>query len=213
MQSYAGFSLGSWLASVPAGGSGVLNALFGDAFHLNAVSYNGLVNANVTLQQLGLNIPVTALSPTELLNTSVGIRDFMLASIAVLSAQGNTAAVGVLNSMILNAPLTGTVQLGEFIDVVSGAETAAATASLNVLQLLTASAFVLEKSSGHALSIPTTGITLPGDRQRDRLGHGDRAAQVSTSGRSAARRSRRPRSASRSTRSSTLAPARATRCT
>ena len=107
-------------------------------------------------------MPVTALSPTELLSTSVGIRDFMLASIAVLSAQGNTAAVGVLNSMILNAPLTGTVQLGEFIDVVSGAETAAATASLNVLQLLTASAFVLEKSSGHALSIPTTGITLPG---------------------------------------------------
>ena len=161
-QSTAGFSIGSWLASIPAGGDGILNALFGDAFHLNAVSYNGLVNANVTLEQLGLNIPVTALSPTELLTTSVGIRDFMLASIAALNAQGNTAAVAVLNSMIVNASLTGTVQLGEFMEVVSGAETAAATASLNLLQLLTASAFVLEKSSGHALSIPTAGISIPG---------------------------------------------------
>jgi hypothetical protein len=158
----AGFSIGSWLASVPAGGDGVLNALFGDAFHLNAVSYNGLVNGNVTLQQIGLNMPVTALSPTELLTTSVGIYDFMLAAIATFNAQGNSAAVSALNQMILNAPLTGQVKLGEFIDVVSGAETAAATASLNFLQLLTASAFVLEKETGHALSIPTTTISIPG---------------------------------------------------
>ena len=54
------------------------------------------------------------------------------------------------------------MQLGEFIDVAAGGETAAATASLNLLQLLTASAFVLEKNSGHALSIPTTTISVPG---------------------------------------------------
>ena len=161
-QAQGGFSIGSWLASIPAGGDGILNALFGDAFHLNAVSYNGLVNANVTLQQIGLNMPVTALSPTELLSTSVDIRDFMLASISVLNAQGNTAAVALLNSMLINASTTGTVQLGEFIDVAAGGETAAATASLNLLQLLTASAFVLEKSSGHALSIPTATISVPG---------------------------------------------------
>jgi uncharacterized membrane protein len=160
-QAVAGFSLGSSLASIPAGGDGMLSALFGDSFGLNAVSYNGLVNANVSLEQLGLNIPVTALSPTQLLSTSVGVRDFMLAAIAVFNAQGNSAAVSVLNSMILNAPLKGTVQLGEFIDLASGAETAAATASLNILQLLTASAFVLEKQGGHALTIPTVGLSLP----------------------------------------------------
>jgi uncharacterized membrane protein len=157
-----GFSIGSWLASIPAGGNGVLNALLGDAFGLNAVSYNGLVNANVTLEQIGLNLPVTALSPTQLLTTSVGIYDFMVASIAALNAQGNTAAVNLLNSMILGASLEGTVQLGEFIEIASGAETAAATASLNLLQLLTASAFVLEKQGGHALSIPTTTVSVPG---------------------------------------------------
>lgn len=162
-QSSGGFSIGSWLAGIPAGGDGILNALFGDAFHLNAVGYAGLVNANVTLQQLGAGIPVTALSPTQLLSTSIGIGDFMLASIAVLSAQGNAAAVSALNSMILNAPLTGTVQLGEVIGVASGGETAAATASLNLLQVLTASAFVVEKQSGRALTIPTTSVTLPND--------------------------------------------------
>lgn len=161
-QATAGFSIGSWLASIPAGGDGMLNAVFGDAFGLNAVSYNGLVNANVTLEQIGLNMPVTALSPTELLDTSVEIYDFMVASAAALNAQGNTAAVSVLNSMIANASLEGEVQLGDFIDIAAGAEKAAASASLNFLQLLTASAYILERDSGHAISIPTTGISIPG---------------------------------------------------
>jgi uncharacterized membrane protein len=158
----AGFSIGSWLASIPAGGDGVLNAVLGDAFNLNAVSYNGLVSGNVTLEQIGLNMPVTALSPTQLLNTSVNISDFMVASIAALNAQGNTAAVNVLNSMVASASLTGQVKLGEFIDVAAGGETAAANASLNLLQLLTASAFVLHKESGHAIEIPTSTISIPG---------------------------------------------------
>lgn len=158
----AGFSIGSWLASIPAGGDGILNAVLGDAFNLNAVSYNGLVSGNVTLEQIGLNMPVTALSPTQLLSTSVNISDFMVASIAALNAQGNTAAVNVLNSMVANASLTGQVKLGEFIDVAAGGEKAAANASLNLLQLLTASAFVLHKESGHAISIPTSTISIPG---------------------------------------------------
>ena len=162
MENQAGFSIGSYLASIPAGGDGILNALFGDAFGLNAVSYTGLVNANVTLEELGLNMPVTALSPTELLNTSVGIRDFMLASASALNAKGNTAAANVLNAMILNANLTGTVKLGDFINVASGGEAAAASAALDVLQLVTASAFVIEKNSGHALSIPTSTVSIPG---------------------------------------------------
>jgi tight adherence protein G len=162
MENQAGFSIGSYLASIPAGGDGILNALFGDAFHLNAVSYTGLVNANLSLEEIGLNMPVTALSPTELLSTSVGIRDFMLASIAALNAKGNTAAANVLNTMILNASLTGSVKLGDFITVVSGGEEAAAEAALDVLQLITASAFVIEKNSGHALSIPTTTVSIPG---------------------------------------------------
>jgi uncharacterized membrane protein len=158
----AGFMIGSWLASIPAGGDGILSSLLGDSFGLNAVSHNGLVNGNVTLQQIGLNMPVTALSPTQLLSTSVGISDFMVASAAALNASGNTAAVTVLNQMVANASLKGTVQLGEFIDVAAGAESAAATASLNILQLLTASAMVLDKQSGHAISIPTTTVSVPG---------------------------------------------------
>jgi uncharacterized membrane protein len=161
MDNYGGFSIGSWLASLSGGNNTVLGALFGDAFHLNVVSYNGLVNGNVTLQQLGLDMPGTALSPTQLLSTSVSIHDFMLASIAALNAQGNTAAVNVLNSMMANASLTGSIKLGDFMTVASGGEATAASAPVNVLQLLTAGAMVLEKNGGHALSIPTTSITLP----------------------------------------------------
>jgi uncharacterized membrane protein len=164
MDNYGGFSIGSWLASISGGNNSVLGSLFGDAFHLNVVSYNGLLNGNVTLQALGLNMPasVGVLSPTQLLNTSVSINNFMLASIAALNAQGNTAAVNVLNSMLVNASATGMVKLGDFITVATGGENAAAAASLNVLQLLTASAMVLEKNGGHALSIPTATISIPG---------------------------------------------------
>ena len=162
MENTAGFSIGSWLASIPSGGDGILNAVFGDAFHLNAVSYSGLLNANLTLAEIGLNMPVTALSATQLLSTSVSINNFMLASVAALNAKGNTTAANVLNSMILNASLTGTVKLGDFITVASGTEAAAASASLDVLQLLTASAFVMEKNGGHAVSIPTATVSVPG---------------------------------------------------
>ena len=164
MDTSGGFSIGSWLASVSSGNSAILGALFGDAFHLNAVSYTGLVGANLSLQQLGINMPVSVgvLTPTQLLSTSVSINNFMLASIAALNAQGNTAAATVLNSMIANASTIGTVKLGDFVDVVTGAENAAATASLDVLGLLTSSAMIMEKSSGHALAIPTTSISIPG---------------------------------------------------
>ncbi len=164
MDSYGGFSIGSTLVSVTSGNNTVLGALFGDSFKLNAVSYTGLVGANLSLKQIGLNMPVSVgvLSPTQLLSTSVSINNFMLASIAALNAQGNTTAATVLNSMILNASTTGTVKLGDFIDVATGAENAAANASLDVLGLLTSSAMVMEKNSGHALAIPTTSISIPG---------------------------------------------------
>jgi uncharacterized membrane protein len=163
-ESTAGFSIGSWLASIPAGGDGILNSLFGDAFHLNAVSYTGLLNTTLTLKAIGLNMPasVGVLSPTQLLSTSLSINNFMLASVAALNAQGSTTAATLLNSMILSASTTGTVKLSDFVTVASGGETAAATASLDVLQLLTASAFVMEKNSGHVLSIPTTTVSIPG---------------------------------------------------
>jgi uncharacterized membrane protein len=163
-QSEAGFSIGSSLLSVSSGNGTVLGALFGDAFHLNAVSYTGLVGATVSLKQIGLNMPasVGVLSPTQLLTTSVSINDFMLASIAALNAQGNTTAATVLNNMILNASATGTVKLGDFVNVAAGAENAAANASLDVLGILTSSAMIMEKNSGHALSIPTTSISIPG---------------------------------------------------
>src|SRR5581483_1891013 len=162
--SEAGFSIGSTLLSVSSGNSTVLGALFGDSFHLNGVSYTGLVGASLSLKQIGLNMPVSVgvLSPTQLLTTSVSINNFMLASIAALNAQGNTTAATVLNNMILNASTTGTVKLGDFVNVAAGAENAAADASLDVLGILTSSAMIMEKNSGHALSIPTTSISIPG---------------------------------------------------
>jgi uncharacterized membrane protein len=87
------------------------------------------------------------------------MNDFMLASINALNAQGQTAAATVLENMILNASVTGTVKLADFIEVTSGGATAAATAALDVMQLITTSAMLAAKD--HALAIPMTEVTLP----------------------------------------------------
>src|SRR5437763_7406353 len=92
MDNYGEFSIGSWLASVSSGDSRVLNALLGDSFHLNAVSYDGLVNSSVTLRKIGLNMPTTVLSPPQLRGTSVSIHDVLLAAAAALNPDGNTTA-------------------------------------------------------------------------------------------------------------------------
>ena len=66
----AGFSIGSFLASIPAGGDGILNA----AVRRRLPPQRGQLQRAWSTptsrsRQIGLNMPVTALSPTQLLST------------------------------------------------------------------------------------------------------------------------------------------------
>ena len=155
----AGFSVGSFLASIPPGGNTILSKIFGDAFGVNVLSYDGLANANVTLKAIGLAFPVQALTPSQLLTTSVNLRDFFVASATVLRP-GNTAAANVLDAMAASVGPTKTIALGQTMLLETGGETAAATAQLNVLQMLSAAAFLMDGQ--HTVSIPGTTLNLAG---------------------------------------------------
>ena len=158
-QAEVSFRVGSFLAGTTGAPDTVLNAIFGDAFHAQVLSYQGLASANVTLEQLGLNMPVTALSPTEVLNTSISAKNLMLASASALNDGSHTAAVNVLNALAASVTTDTMVRLGDFMKVGVGGADAAADAQFNVLQMLTGAAFVVD--GDHAISIPSTQVNVP----------------------------------------------------
>ena len=156
----AGFAVGSFLVGTTGAQDTVLNSIFGSAFNAQVLSYQGLASANVTLEAIGLNMPVTALSPTEVLNTSISAKNLMLASASALNDGSHTAAVNVLNALAASVTTDTMVRLGDFMKVGVGGATAAADAQFNVLQMLTAAAFVVDGS--HAITIPQAQVNVPG---------------------------------------------------
>lgn len=157
-----GASIGSFLVGTTGAQDTVLNAIFGESFHAQAVSYQGLASANVTtsIRKLGLNMPVTVMSPTEVLNTSISTKKLMLASAAALNDGNHTAAVNVLNALAASVTSETYVKLGDFIKVDAANADSAGDAELNVFQLLTAAAFVVDGT--HAISIPAAQVNLAG---------------------------------------------------
>jgi len=156
----AGFSIGSFLVGVNPPDNSILDQVFGDSFGAHVLAYDGLFNANLTLRAIGLNMPVTALSPTQLLNTSVSVKDLMLASAAALNDGSHTATVNVLNAMAASITSTTMVKLGDAIKVAAGSEQAAADAQINLLQMLTATALVVDGT--HAINVPAANVNVPG---------------------------------------------------
>src|SRR5687767_11788012 len=153
-EAQVGASIGSFLVGTTGAQNTVLSAIFGKSFNAQVVSYQGLASANVTtsIRKLGLNMPVTVMSPTEVLNTSISTKKLMLASAAALNDGNHTAAVNVLNALAASVTSETYVKLGDFIKVDAANADSAADAELNVLQLLTAAAFVVD--GNHAISIP-----------------------------------------------------------
>ena len=158
-----GFSVGSFLAGVDTRGNAILDVIFLDSFGANAtvLGYDGLVGSTVTLEDLGLNFPLGVLTPTELLTTSVSARDLLLASADALPQDGTqTAAINVLNTMAIGASTVANIRLDEFLIVDQPGGESAAQAQLDVLSILTSSAFLIDGT--HALTLPGTTVGIPG---------------------------------------------------
>lgn len=155
-----GFSVGSFLASLTAKDDTVLNAIFGNTFGASVLSYQGLADANLTLEAIGLNFPTGVLTPEELLTTQVEAEDLFIASADALRLQGNTAAANVLDALALSITSATLITLGDTLIVEAGGQQSAADAQLNVLQTLTATALFIDGT--HAITIPQAQLGIPG---------------------------------------------------
>lgn len=157
----AGFSVGSFLAGVDTRGNAVLDTIFLNSFGANAtvLGYNGLVGSSVTLGALAAELGFG--SPTELLASDISARDLLLASADALPQDGTqTAAINILNTMAATASTTSYFKLGDFITIEQPGDGAAAQGELDVLGLLTASAFVI--NGQHVITIPQAQLNILG---------------------------------------------------
>ncbi|MBB1632558.1 TadG family pilus assembly protein [Cupriavidus sp. UME77] len=154
----ASFSLGSSLLDFNSANS-LLSLLLGSSVKFSVLDWQGLLNANVTLDQLRLKLGVGTID--QLLKTSLSIQQFYA---LVLSAAGKDALLSTaLGSPPTQLGLSGVqanVGLGQLLNlgVLAPAASSAADVALNVASLLTLGAQVANGNS--AIQLPLN-INLP----------------------------------------------------
>jgi uncharacterized membrane protein len=188
----AGFSIGSYLATYSTSQANVLNVLLGQlgtSASLSAVSYAGLANTDVSLQQL-IAASGSVLTPNNVLTTSLSasqwaffLKNAVSSQAALLSCGGSTppapcTALNALGSIYSAMPLGGTPSesLCNFMQINTSAGTtsncttntqlsqSSLNTNLNVLQTLTSEAEFANGTNAlditTALGLPLSGVTL-----------------------------------------------------
>lgn len=153
--------LGSYAARLKTGNSPLLGPLLGfldSDLNLGVGDYNALAAVNLELLNL-VDVNTAAGTVGELIegNQLLGLADFYLATATALQQQsGNTAAVGLLQTLALRVPNIK-IPLGELLDVGTGGASGL-SAALNLLDLVSTAAFVA--NGDNAVTIPQLNVNL-----------------------------------------------------
>jgi uncharacterized membrane protein len=169
--SVAGFSLGSALARVDAT---VQAPLFGRVLEkwlgsntgsitVTAAGYTGIASSYVTLGNLATQLGFGTVN--QLLAANLTVKQILQATATVLSNNGNAASVDVttIYNTIAAAGVGNTtnIKLGDMIILGTGGASNAANAGINVMQLLSGSAELANKSSFISVPNAMTNVTVP----------------------------------------------------
>jgi uncharacterized membrane protein len=160
--SSAGLQIGSFAARLDSAQSRLLGPLLQDALGVEVVGYEGLAGLRVGLDELATGLGLSVGSPTRLLATEVALVDLLTAQADLLEAGGRLAEASVLRDLAVGLPAPSTpVSLGDVLAVSAGGADAAAVATLDVLELLTATAFAVQPDDAF-LRIPGLDLGVPG---------------------------------------------------
>lgn len=184
----AGLQVGSFAARLDSGGSALVGALLGDALGVTVVGYEGLVGVDVGLEDLASGLGLTLASPDELLTTEVTLLQVITAQADALAAAGHLAQAEVLDDLALALPHPDeTLALGDVVTILTGGSSAAALASLDALEVLTAVATVVDGDGFFdlgALDLGVPGVTTTSSRlelvERPRFAFGGTGTTVET---------------------------------
>lgn len=163
------FEVGSFLASASLDATHVklLNALFsrvGSGVNLDAVSYQGIANSQVTIRQLSAALGLA--SPNDLFTATVGYRALLNAAASALSSNGGSAtAVTALQAIALTTNTNTQIDLSTLLRRGSGFSANSGNGSgfdsaIKLLNFLEGSAYLINGNS--AISIPNLSFGIPG---------------------------------------------------
>lgn len=167
MVSTADIGMGTWAARLNVSNAPQLDKLLycmgkgggtctGSA-GVTAVGYSGLASSTINLGTLFSQLNVG--STSQLANTSVTYKNFLLAAATIMSNQGNATSATALNSLAAAADATMSFKFGDFINTSSGYGSIS-SANANLLELIGASAQVANEQ--HFIEVDNLGLTIPG---------------------------------------------------
>ena len=142
-----------------------LNVLFskllGSDVVLSIAGWNGLINGDINLlkfmDQLALDLHVSAGNYDQLLSTSTNLTQFLTTAITVANNNGATVdiktALGNLKVPSIN---TTPIKLGDILKLQSGTPSSGLDANLQLIQFLEASIQAANKNSGLAITLPVS---------------------------------------------------------
>lgn len=143
----------------------IVGGLLGGTLNLGVANWQGLVNTDLSLlnylNRLKLDLNLTAVGYTQVLNTTVSISQLMQSAINVLDPNGTlnaTATIAGLQAIKAAAGAT-TVLLGDLLAVQGSADIAALNTSLRLLDLVQGLAQLANDKNG--ISAPVQ-INIPG---------------------------------------------------
>lgn len=163
----AGFTIGSSLVNLDSASSTLLNPLIGQALNgsvnLSLVSWQGLADGAIQLSALQTelaNLGFSVGTVEELLSARLTAAELFWATANALELQGDTANASVMEELRLAATSSFQMTLGDLLHVEQGSESTALGAGLNLFQLVTGTALVVNGTN--TLSLSDAGITVPG---------------------------------------------------
>jgi uncharacterized membrane protein len=167
MVSTADIGMGTWAARLNVSNAPQLDKLLycmgkgggtcNGSAGVTAVGYSGLASGTINLGSLFTQLGVG--SASQLANTSVTYKNFLLAAATVMSNQGDATSAAALNTLAAAADSTLSFKFGDFLDLSSGYGSVA-SGSANVLELIGASAQVANQT--HFIEVDNLGLSIPG---------------------------------------------------
>lgn len=162
----AGFSAGSITASVSSEQSSLLNALLGgvlgSSLSLDAVAYEGLVATDLSLGEL-VDASAGIGSVSDLLDADLSLSQLVQIYADAVSASdaADVRAIAAMQTLLAaNVASLPVIAFGDILSVTAPDVDQAASADVNLLDLLTTTALVA--NGDNAITLPLA-VSLPGD--------------------------------------------------
>jgi uncharacterized membrane protein len=163
----AAIEMGTWLARFSTSNSTPLDKILfclgngggtcSNSAGVTAVGYGGLASGSINYGDLFTQLGIG--STSDIANTSVTYKNFLLAAATVMSNKGDSTSATALNALATAASGSPSFKFGDMMSV-TGGYTSAAAMNANLLDLVTSAAELA--NNDNFLEVDNLGVSVPG---------------------------------------------------